>query len=74
MKASELKKKYKFMLIGSGGVNTSFEVAKALALGADFTASARVILQTLEKEGQVDHTGAGTEAVHFYVSSLRALR
>ena len=31
-------------------------------------------LAKLEKEGQVDHTGAGTEAVHFYVSSLRALR
>lgn len=49
---AELKKKNKFMLIGSGGINTSFEVAIALALGADFTASARVILQTLVKEGQ----------------------
>lgn len=49
---SELKKKNKFVLIGSGGVNTSFEVAKALALGADFAASAKMILQTLLKQGQ----------------------
>jgi len=46
---AELKKENKFMLIGSGGINTSFDVAKALALGADFAASARTILQTLLK-------------------------
>ncbi|MFA6598552.1 MAG: type 2 isopentenyl-diphosphate Delta-isomerase [Ignavibacteriaceae bacterium] len=46
---AELKKENKFMLIGSGGINTSFDVAKALALGADFAASARTILQTLIK-------------------------
>ena len=49
---AELKKKNKFILIGSGGVDTSFDVAKSLALGADFTASARIILQSLVKEGQ----------------------
>ena len=49
---AELKKKNIFMLIGSGGINTSFDAAKALALGADFTASARVILQTLIKGQQ----------------------
>jgi isopentenyl-diphosphate delta-isomerase len=51
-KTAELKKKNKFMLIGSGGINSSFDVAKALALGADFTASARIILQTLVKTKQ----------------------
>ncbi len=49
---AELKKKNKFMLIGSGGINSSFDAAKALALGADFTASARIILQTLIKDQQ----------------------
>ncbi|MFA4923455.1 MAG: type 2 isopentenyl-diphosphate Delta-isomerase [Ignavibacteriaceae bacterium] len=51
-KVAELKKKKKFMLIGSGGIHSSFDIAKALALGADFTASARTILQTLINEGQ----------------------
>jgi len=49
---AELKKKYHFTLIGSGGINTAFDAAKALMLGADFTASARIILQTLVKSGQ----------------------
>lgn len=47
----KLKKKYSFTLIGSGGINNAIDAAKAFALGADFTASARVILQTLDKEG-----------------------
>ncbi len=44
---SELKKKYDFTLIGSGGINSPIEAAKALALGSDIVASARIILQTL---------------------------
>lgn len=48
--AVSLKKKYDFTLIGSGGINTAVEAAKALALGADIIASARIILQTLDKE------------------------
>jgi isopentenyl-diphosphate Delta-isomerase len=43
----KLKKKYDFVLIGSGGINSSFDIAKAFALGADITASARIILKTL---------------------------
>jgi isopentenyl-diphosphate delta-isomerase len=46
---SKLKKKFDFVLIGSGGINNSFDSAKALALGADITASARIILQELER-------------------------
>src|SRR5690606_32774615 len=46
-----LKKKYRFTLIGSGGINSSFDAAKALALGADMVASARIILQELDKNG-----------------------
>ncbi len=47
---SKLKKKYDFTLIGSGGINNAVDAAKALALGADMVASARIILQTLDKE------------------------
>jgi isopentenyl-diphosphate delta-isomerase len=47
----KLKKSYKFILIGSGGINLHSDAAKALALGADVVASARIVLQTLNKEG-----------------------
>ncbi len=48
---SKLKKKYDFTLIGSGGINSPVEAAKALALGSDIVASARIILQTLDRYG-----------------------
>jgi isopentenyl-diphosphate delta-isomerase len=48
---SKLKNKFDFTLIGSGGVYDGFDIAKALALGADITASARIILQQLNKSG-----------------------
>ncbi len=47
-----LKKKYKFTLIGSGGINSANDLAVAFALGADITASARIVLQTLINEGE----------------------
>ncbi len=47
----KLKKKYDFVLIGSGGINSSIEAAKAFALGSDMVASARIILQELNKNG-----------------------
>lgn len=47
----KLKKKYDFVLIGSGGINNAFDMAKAFALGADMSASARIILQKLESSG-----------------------
>ena len=46
----ELKKRKNFLLIGSGGIYNGFDIAKALALGADITASARVILQALNND------------------------
>ncbi len=46
-KVFELKMGYHFLLIGSGGIDNSFDNAKALALGADITASARKVLQAL---------------------------
>jgi len=47
-----LKKKYKFTLIGSGGINSANDLVLAFALGADVVASARIIIQTLMKEGE----------------------
>ncbi|MFC2094540.1 type 2 isopentenyl-diphosphate Delta-isomerase [Bacteroidota bacterium] len=47
----KLKENYKFTLIGSGGIKNGMDAAKALALGADVVASARLILQTHEKSG-----------------------
>jgi len=45
----KLKKKYKFVLIGSGGINSAIDAAKAIALGADMVGSARTILKELDK-------------------------
>ena len=46
---AKLKKDHRFLLIGSGGINNPFDAAKAFALGADLTASARIILKELDK-------------------------
>lgn len=51
---ASLKKKFNFTLIGSGGINSAMEMAKAFALGSDITASARIILQTLINRGEED--------------------
>jgi isopentenyl-diphosphate Delta-isomerase len=48
---SELKKNFKFTLIGSGGINSAVDAAKAFALGADFIASARILLKELDATG-----------------------
>jgi isopentenyl-diphosphate delta-isomerase len=48
---SKLKKNYKFVLIGSGGINSAVDAAKAFALGADYVASARTILKELDTSG-----------------------
>lgn len=49
---ASLKNNFNFVLIGSGGINSSIEMSKAFALGADITASARIILQKLMHDGE----------------------
>jgi len=46
---NELKKNHKFVLIGSGGISNGVDIAKSIALGADLTASAGMILRELDK-------------------------
>ncbi|KAB2908340.1 MAG: type 2 isopentenyl-diphosphate Delta-isomerase [Ignavibacteriales bacterium] len=49
---NELRHRYDFALTASGGINSGMEVAKALALGADFTSSARRVLRALNEKGE----------------------
>jgi len=44
---SKLKQHYEFTLISSGGIKSGIDIAKSLALGADLTAAARVVLKKL---------------------------
>lgn len=50
-KVYKLKNEFDFYLIGSGGINNAIDMAKAFALGADISASARSILLQLDKKG-----------------------
>lgn len=51
-KINMLKYGYNFILIGSGGINNAFDMAKAFALGADYTASARTLLKAVHNGGK----------------------
>jgi isopentenyl-diphosphate delta-isomerase len=48
---SELKKEFNFLLIGSGGIKKPEDCAKALALGADISASAGILLREVAAHG-----------------------
>jgi len=48
---AKLKKEYKFLLISSGGINDAVDIAKSISLGADLTASARIILKEIMFNG-----------------------
>lgn len=50
-----LKKEYKFTLMASGGINNSLDFAKSIALGADLSGSARLILKNIIENG-IDET------------------
>jgi isopentenyl-diphosphate Delta-isomerase len=65
----KLKTNYEFTIIGSGGINNSLDMAKAFALGADIAASARIILQELEKNG----AEAVINMIHNWFNTLRKI-
>lgn len=46
-----LKDEYTFELIASGGIRSSFDIVKAVALGSDFTASAQPIIKAIMDGG-----------------------
>ena len=48
---AELKTGYDFTLISSGGLKNYDDIAKSIALGADLTASANIILKKLNSSG-----------------------
>ena len=48
-KVKELKRDFNFTLISSGGISNGVDIAKSIALGADLSASARIILQEVMK-------------------------
>ncbi|MCK9280342.1 MAG: type 2 isopentenyl-diphosphate Delta-isomerase [Melioribacteraceae bacterium] len=50
-----LKKDYKFALFASGGINNSLDFAKSIALGADLSGSARLLLKNIVENG-IDET------------------
>jgi len=48
---NELRKNHHFEMIASGGIRSSFDIMKALALGADFAATAQPIIKALVESG-----------------------
>lgn len=47
----ELKQKFDFELIASGGIRSSQDVAKTLCLGADFSAAAQPVIKAVVEQG-----------------------
>jgi isopentenyl-diphosphate delta-isomerase len=47
-----LKKDFEFELIASGGIRDAFDLVKAIALGADFTAAAQPVIKALMNSGE----------------------
>lgn len=47
-----LRKDYDFELIASGGIRDAFDLVKAVALGADFTAAAQPVIKSLMDGGE----------------------
>jgi isopentenyl-diphosphate delta-isomerase len=48
---NELKSSYDFELIASGGIRSSFDIAKSIALGADFAATAQPVIKAIVNGG-----------------------
>jgi len=47
-----LRKQFRFELIASGGIRSPFDMAKAMALGADFTAAAQPVIAAIFRGGR----------------------
>lgn len=47
-----LRKNHEFELIASGGIRDAFDMVKAMALGADFTAAAQPVIKSLMNGGE----------------------
>lgn len=47
----ELKREFDFELISSGGIRSSYDIAKSLCLGANFAASAQPIIKAVVDDG-----------------------
>ena len=50
--AQALKETRSFEIIASGGIRSSFDIVKALCLGADFTASAQPVIKAVVENGR----------------------
>jgi isopentenyl-diphosphate delta-isomerase len=48
---SKLEWERSFEIIGSGGIRSSFDIAKAICLGAHFTATAQPVIKAIKKNG-----------------------
>lgn len=48
---SDLRETFRFDLIASGGIRSSHDMLKSIALGADFTATAQPVIKALTKGG-----------------------
>jgi len=51
LQLTDLKEHHNTELIASGGIKNGMDIAKALCLGADFTASARPVIKAVVEEG-----------------------
>jgi isopentenyl-diphosphate Delta-isomerase len=52
LEVDELKEAFKFELIASGGIRSSFDLVKSLALGADFGAVAQPVIKAIAEKGE----------------------
>lgn len=51
LELSRLEWERSFEIIASGGIRTAFDIAKALCLGAHFTASAQPVIKAIKEDG-----------------------